>query len=973
MVSLNILKNSAWRFTMWSSFFFIVLCLFASCSRGSETSDVELLTNEVYQMRQCQRRAQNIDFYLHKYEAEKVINRYLDDWSSMSSDNQHAFLLAHGRYHIVLSDYHLQTGNTYEALKEIDALSTSSAFNQNVDTALWLNYLSHQAKVRFFPYDVKAHRQNIEKGYDCLVQCYILASRNDYPLYEAVSMQILSEYLLNDSILSVVEEFDPASIRYINAEAVPDSLLAFNLAERALRIFLMQGDYYMTADAWRNLARCYFSIGQADRSIECLNNALANPVIDSMPDLKASIAEQMSMSYAALDDKYFSDVYRNLYLDLQDSTRMDRQLEARIVAIENTTHRIWALVAIAFGVFLLLCLLTFLLIRIRNRKSGKSSASADELELLEDDLRTLRLQGSNAQRAMIEQLARVSYIKGMLPLIDRMKLAIGHGHTDFVRELADDIERQNSMLTDWIKLRQGTIAPRIETFRMSDVLSVIAQNTASLASQGVSLSVDDSEASVKADRSLTLFILNTLVDNARKAIGKEGEIIVSCTEGDNYLEVSVSDSGKGMTEQQLDHLFDSKPLVDSAQATSHGFGLQNCRGIIERYRKMSSVFSVCAISAKSKVGEGTTVSFRLPLAARMLLLLLMSCFSLGAVCTPLDGKDKSVPDSTLISYADSLYQCNVEGRYAEAIHYADSCAVLMRGAREIDTTLALYVYNETAVAALAMHDWNKYRYYNYQYTSLYKQYTTDPLLSDYCRQMELRSLWANIAMLVVLLLIMALIPVFWFAYLRPMLKSQRDLDRRKTAVRDEIAKEKLENDRFHVLGNIMGNQMSAIKHETMYYPSRIRQIIEKGMSDDLSSVVNYYSSLYSALLRPLLISRPMLFPVHSYPLKELFGVDTSQTVRMNKELAAYLLLLLKRHNGGTSPQAGFVDGELRFAMQHSDITPENIAQLFTPQTPHADYLVMRQIIRETADATMAYKAGITARIIGMVPTVVINF
>ena len=128
--------------------------------------------------------------------------------------------------------------------------------------------------------------------------------------------------------------------------------------------------------------------------------------------------------------------------------------------------------------------------------------------------------------------------------------------------------------------------------------------------KGITLDVKDTTAQVKADRVLTLFMLNTLTDNARKFTAAEGRVELSASETPDYVEISVSDTGQGMTEEQLAHLFDAKPIIDEDSnsirrnvQTSHGFGLLNCKGIIEKYRKLSNIFSVCKISAESTVGK----------------------------------------------------------------------------------------------------------------------------------------------------------------------------------------------------------------------------------------------------------------------------------------------------------------------------------------------------------------------------------
>ncbi len=1001
-------NGSAWLMVMWSLFFSLLL-VSGACSRHSDADNLSALEREVKAMRQCQRKADNLNFYLHKNNAEKLIVKYSSRQNSLSDAELHQFLLSKGYYNIIYSDYLLQIGNRREAVRVVDSLAQDKSLNLNVDTMLWLNYLVHQGQAGYHPYGIRKNRKSIEQGYDCLMQSYILASRNGVDKYKAISMQWLSQYLLIDSIMGVIKEFDPASLRYINEDGVADSLLAGNLAQRALNIFLKQKDYYYTANAWRNLATCYFYIGDAYTSLQCLNNALANPAIDSMPDLKASVSEQMSMSYAALDDKVMSDHYRNQYLDLQDSTRQDRQYEARIITLENTTHRIWMLVALAFAVFLLLCIIAVVLVRLRHRKSAKEGEKND-LDTLRDQLSILRLQYSDAQRAMVEQRARVSIISGMLSLIERLRHAVARKDNDYAREITRNIEQQNAMLTQWIKLNQGKISPKIETFPISDILSIVEQSRQNLAAQGVILEVQSDKVQgdkVRADKSLTLFIINTLIDNARKAITGKGKITITLTPQpvtgrgatlarQDSLSIAIADTGKGMTATQLEHLFEVKPLKDEAQEGrgGYGFGLQNCRGIIDRYRKISSIFSVCHIEAQSAVGKGTTITFTLPSVLKMLIMLLVMSVSQSAFAKP---------DDDIERYADSLYQCNVEGRFREASLYADTCKTFTHNSLDVPEdkqVTFLSIYNETAVAALALHQWHRYQYYNYLYTQLYKQATADKTLPDYSKKKEQGELIANIAMVVVLLLIASLLPLMWFTYLRPLLRQRREVRRQQTLLEEEIVKAQIAYDRIHVQNNIVSNQLSTIKHETMYYPTRIRQLLDAGDSQFLRSsrcsgternqevddTVAYYAKLYTLLSRQMVggEAQQSHFSVKKIDLStlnsQLSTLNSHLSVLANEELLTYLQLLLKRHNSGTAPEVRVVEDSapnpryvtLAFTMHQSDITPESLLTLFTPNTPHTDYLVMRQIVREIADATLAYGAGIHATLTDHLPTILVT-
>ena len=73
-----------------------------------------------------------------------------------------------------------------------------------------------------------------------------------------------------------------------------------------------------------------------------------------------------------------------------------------------------------------------------------------------------------------------------------------------------------------------------------------------------------------------------------------------------------------MTEEVLSHVF------DRTYTGGHGFGLKNCKGIIEKYKKTSSIFKNCMIAAESTIGKGSRIFFRLPSGKIRTILLVLS-------------------------------------------------------------------------------------------------------------------------------------------------------------------------------------------------------------------------------------------------------------------------------------------------------------------------------------------------------------
>ena len=93
--------------------------------------------------------------------------------------------------------------------------------------------------------------------------------------------------------------------------------------------------------------------------------------------------------------------------------------------------------------------------------------------------------------------------------------------------------------------------------------------------------------------------------NACQAMLSGGKvtIITRYDKGDRYVEVLVKDTGEGMTDEQMQRLFD--PFF-STKEKGTGLGLAICRNIIERHKGN--------IEVESAIGKGTVFTIKLPVA-----------------------------------------------------------------------------------------------------------------------------------------------------------------------------------------------------------------------------------------------------------------------------------------------------------------------------------------------------------------------
>lgn len=978
--------------------------------------DITRLCVEVQRMRLCQRRSQNKDFYVRKNEADRYIENIHSDIEDESPRKRKQYTYARSEYGIVLSTYLYYVNLPIESSEALLSIAKDKDIQLHSDTAQYLGYLYNIGAggiLRDGTAEDIARRE-----FDCLMQCYMLARHNGYLFWEANSLQSLSEHLANPEELAAYHRDDDPCIRFLNDDAVPDPMLSGNLAERSLQCFVRYGDIYQIAGGWRTLASCYHDIKDHEAELSCLLNAVDDSLILQAPDLVASISEKMSMAYSALGEKQASDYYRNQYLDMQDSTRQDRQLEARAEELSALVSRTELLITAIVIVLSILVVALAILIHFHRKNKDKYKHN-ERLEELGENLQALSLQTEDALRINVEQHAKVTYAENIMPLIDRMLHSVenasksGIGNLEYVSDVCKSILEYNAQLTSWVQLRKGQVSLHVETFPLQSLFSIIKMNIKSFNTKGVRLSVQDTDISIKADKVLTLFLINTIVDNARKYTPEGGEVVVSatkCESFDGYAEVSIEDSGKGMTQEQADHLFDYGTIIDQkedlTEQKSHGFGLMNCRGIMDRYRKTSELFSHCEIKAESEKGKGTRILFRLPIAVRATLVALLAMLPAFSFA----NKNNSVESA----WADSVYNANVEGRYAEAISYADSCfrsinksyrtlkgvnvndtlTITYNGAElrwwtkkvAVDYDIIIYVRNEVAVSALALNDWELYNANNKAYTKLYKECSQDSTLSTYCATMERTENTNNLAMVVLVLLFLGLVAVFWLFYVRDVLHNRRNLDQICREKEESIAKMTRERDRLYVSNNVIDNTLSALKHETMYFPSRIAQdnskimtseaVDEQGVSE-LSETVGYYRNLYSMLCTQCIrnaseISYPMApFAVSSLKL-DFSGENDGVEIIANKQLMDYLVLLLKRKNNRETPSAEIIlGGGSNLGRKYITIAVDcfNIRMLkadaealFSLATKDVDYLIMRQILRENGTATNAFAIGIRAEI-----------
>jgi signal transduction histidine kinase len=128
-------------------------------------------------------------------------------------------------------------------------------------------------------------------------------------------------------------------------------------------------------------------------------------------------------------------------------------------------------------------------------------------------------------------------------------------------------------------------------------------------SKGVSISIDLASElpHVNIDTQRIAQVLHNLLENALAHTGEGGYITIGATRKANWIEVAVTDTGAGITEEDLPNIFERFYRVDKSRTRAtggSGLGLTIAKRLIEAHGG--------SIEAQSEIGKGSRFAFTLP-------------------------------------------------------------------------------------------------------------------------------------------------------------------------------------------------------------------------------------------------------------------------------------------------------------------------------------------------------------------------
>ncbi|MCE1254902.1 MAG: ATP-binding protein [Anaerolineae bacterium] len=179
------------------------------------------------------------------------------------------------------------------------------------------------------------------------------------------------------------------------------------------------------------------------------------------------------------------------------------------------------------------------------------------------------------------------------------RLALIYNEIERLQDLVSDLRTLSLADTGEISLHPQLFSPRYLLER------ALAPYQHRAEQQKVSLRLDIKEPvnAIKVDESRMMQIFSNLLSNALRYTSEDGEILLSAEQKGQVVEIAVKDTGEGILEENLPHIFERFYRADPSRYTetgeTTGLGLAIVKALVE--------VQGGNIRAESTIGQGTAI------------------------------------------------------------------------------------------------------------------------------------------------------------------------------------------------------------------------------------------------------------------------------------------------------------------------------------------------------------------------------
>jgi signal transduction histidine kinase len=247
--------------------------------------------------------------------------------------------------------------------------------------------------------------------------------------------------------------------------------------------------------------------------------------------------------------------------------------------------------------------------------SGRGYREINELAMTLNYASHELAKTDNLQKELISNISHdlrtpLTMIKGYSEVIRDIP---GENTPENIQVIIDETTRLSELVNDMLdlsKIQSGTRKPDYEMFSITETVRDTLTRYEKLTMQeGYKIDyIAEGDASVIADRGMMLQVIYNLINNAINYTGSDKQVTVTQTLTETAVRIAVSDTGEGITEKDLEQIWNRYYRVDKLHRRATigtGLGLSIVKEILEVHGASYGV--------DSEIGKGSTFWFELQL------------------------------------------------------------------------------------------------------------------------------------------------------------------------------------------------------------------------------------------------------------------------------------------------------------------------------------------------------------------------
>jgi signal transduction histidine kinase len=253
-----------------------------------------------------------------------------------------------------------------------------------------------------------------------------------------------------------------------------------------------------------------------------------------------------------------------------------------------------------------------------HQQKEEIQAQSDELEFQRDEL----YRSNKTKEKLLSVVAHdlknpIHALIGFSDLLvngkDNLSTEEKKQYIEYIHNSSLQIHNLLENLLKWAQSQSSSIKYQPENVNINEIidvnLSLFAES--SIKKQITLIADKKTNEHIFADKNMINTVIRNLINNAIKFTDKNGEISVSTVKSDNFIEISVTDTGVGMTDDIIRKILQTEEFHSSAGTMDEpgtGLGLAICKEFLVAHDSKLQI--------SSQVGKGSTFSFKISTAEK---------------------------------------------------------------------------------------------------------------------------------------------------------------------------------------------------------------------------------------------------------------------------------------------------------------------------------------------------------------------